>query len=123
MRVSAETGDYYDDAQKITKSIGHRTDDKFFQHLFHNGSFRSSACPPDRRPKTCTDTADASGTEKHRQPAGKTCYASELSQAAKPSDAEKQFQPSVQTFYATGRTRTAEPPYAEEHRSPGICYP
>ena len=37
--VSAETGVNYDDAQKITESIGNRTDDQFFQHLFRNGSF------------------------------------------------------------------------------------
>ena len=36
---SAEMGVNYDDAQKITESIGNRTDDQFFQHLFRNGYF------------------------------------------------------------------------------------
>lgn len=60
--ATAETEDYYDDAQKITESPGNRTDDKFLQHLFPDGSFRSGAGPSCRRTASPADTAGPPGT-------------------------------------------------------------
>ena len=120
---SAEMGVNHDDAQKVTENIGSRTDDKFLQHLFHHGSFRSGACPSGRRPETGTGTAVSAGAEKQFRPTGQTIYAPGRSQTAEPSYAEKQFQSSVQTFYAARGAQTTEPPHAEEHRSPGYGHP
>ena len=120
---SAEMGVNHDDAQKVTENIGSRTDDKFLQHLFHHGSFRSGACPSGRRSEAGTGTAVPAGTEKQLRPAVQTIYAAGCAQTAEPSYAEKQFQPSGQTFYAARGAQTTEPPHAEEHRSPGYGHP